>query len=380
MHQPAGWSETKASGINRDSWMAIFQNLMGLFKASIGGVLVALVLSPLAILIAKRVGLLDIPGSAPHKKHLLPMPIAGGIVLISGLIVLIFIFQLFDLDFSIFNRDISGLLPAAAIVFLFGLWDDVKGLKVPYKFIGQLLASFFLLAMNVNVHFLASLEVSFVHLSPFIIVVLDWAVSIIWLVGITNAFNFVDSMDGLAVGIAGIAFAFFMLMALLSNQNSLAILSAGLMGICIGLYAFNITPARLFLGDSGAQTLGFILAAVAMIYTPLGLPQSSSWFIPVLLLGVPIFDVTLVILSRILRHKPVFVADRTHTYHRLVGLGLDPYRAVLTIQIITILLGLLAFLSESLSPMRATLLFFTVVLAGILLLIIFLRMKIHSDE
>lgn len=360
--------------------MTMFQNLMGLFKASIAGVLVALVLSPLAILITKRVGLLDIPGSAPHKKHLKPTPKAGGIALILSIIVLFLIIQLFDHDFSIFDKNISALLAAAGIIFLFGLWDDVKGLKVPYKLIGQILASVFLIAVNVHVHFLASLDRDVIHLSGITITLLDWGVTILWFVGITNALNFVDSMDGLAVGIAGIALAFFMLMALLSNQNILAIFSAGLMGICIGLYAFNIAPARLFLGDSGAQTLGFILAAVGMIYTPLDLPQGSTWFVPIIMLGVPIFDATLVVISRILRHKPVFLADRTHTYHRLVGLGLDPNRAVLTIQIMTILLGLLAFLAESLSPIRATLIFFTVLLAGVILLIIFLRMKIQYDE
>jgi hypothetical protein len=97
-------------------------------------------------------------------------------------------------------------------------------------------------------------------------------------------------------------------------------------------------------------------------------------------LGVPIFDATLVVISRILRRKSVFLADRTHTYHRLVSLGLDPNRAVLIIQIMAILLGLLAFSAESLSPMRATLIFFTVVLAWVILLIIFLRMKIQFDE
>ncbi len=360
--------------------MTIVQNLVGLFKASMGGLLVALVLSPLAILIANRVGLLDIPGSAPHKKHLKPTPKAGGIALILSIIVLILIFKLFDLDFSLFDKNISALLAAAGIIFLFGLWDDVKGLKVPNKLIGQILASVFLIAVNVHVHFLATLDRDVIHLSGITITLLDWVVTILWFVGITNAFNFIDSMDGLAAGIAGIAFAFFMIMALLSNQNTLAIFSAGLMGICIGLYAFNIAPARLFLGDSGAQTLGFILAAVGMIYNPLNHSQASTWFVPILMLGVPIFDTALVVTSRILRHKPVFLADRTHTYHRLVGLGLDPNRAVLIIQITTILLSLLAFLAESLSPLKATLIFFTVVLAGLILLIIFLHMKIQYDE
>ncbi len=178
--------------------------------------------------------------------------------------------------------------------------------------------------------------------------------TILWFVGITNAFNFIDSMDRLAVGIAGIAFAIFM---------TLAIFRAGIMSICIVLYAFNVSSAQLFLGDSGAQILGFILAGVAMIYT-FDRPQASTWFVPIRALGISIFDATMVVASRILRHKPVFLADRTHTYHRLVGLGLDPNRDVLTIQITSILPGLLALLAESSSPIRASLIFFTVALAG----------------
>ncbi len=352
--------------------MAIsFLQLVDLFKAGLGGLIVAIVLSPLAIWIAKRIGLLDIPGSAAHKQHLRPTPMAGGIALVLCLAVLVPIFHLL-------NKDITPLLIAAVIIFLFGLWDDAKGLGAPLKLTGQILASILLIASDVSVHFLEGLSIP--HLHGNVLIVLDWAVTILWFVGITNAFNLIDSMDGLAVGSAGIAFAFFMIMALVAQQTSLAIFSACLLGICIGLYAFNVSPARLFLGDSGAQMLGFTLAAVGMIYTPYNLPQASSWFVPILVLGVPIFDTTLVVSSRLLRHRPVFHADRAHTYHRLVALGLDPYRAVLAIHLATLVLCFLAFIALSLPPLESTLTFFGVVLAGVILLIFLDRQNPQKDQ
>jgi UDP-GlcNAc:undecaprenyl-phosphate GlcNAc-1-phosphate transferase len=178
-------------------------------------------------------------------------------------------------------------------------------------------------------------------------------------------------MDGLAVGIAEISFGFFMIMSLVAQQTTLATFCAIFLGICIGLYFYNITPARFFLGDSGAQTIGFILAAVAMIYTPENMPQGSSWFVPIMVLGVPIFDTTLVVISRIRRHKPVFQADRSHTYHRLVAWGVAPNRAVLIIHLSTLFLNLLAFIALSLLPWLANVIFFTAFLLGIIALIVF---------
>ncbi len=337
-----------------------FLQLVDLFKASLGGIVVAVAFSPLAIWIAKRMGLLDIPGSQAHKQHLRPMPLAGGITLILGMAVLVPVFHLN-------NKDISPLLIALVIIFIFGLWDDAKGLGAPLKLTGQVLASILLIASDVSVHFLEGLSIP--YLRGYMLTVLDWGVTIFWFIGITNAFNLIDSMDGLAVGTAGIAFVFFMIMGLVAQQTYLAIFSACLVGICIGLYVFNISPARLFLGDSGAQMLGFTLAAVGMIYTPHDLPQASSWFVPILVLGVPIFDTTLVVASRLIHHRPVFHADRSHTYHRLVALGLDPNRAVLLIHLTTLVLSFVAFIALSLPPLEATLTFFGVVLSGGLILI-----------
>jgi UDP-GlcNAc:undecaprenyl-phosphate GlcNAc-1-phosphate transferase len=242
---------------------------------------------------------------------------------------------------------------------------------------GQILASIYLIASDVSVHFLEGLSIP--YLRGNMLIVLDWGVTILWFVGITNAFNLVDSMDGLAVGIAGIAFAFLMIMTLVAQQTYLAIFSACLLGICIGLYAFNVSPARLFLGDSGAQTLGFTLAAVAMIYTPHNLPQASSWFVPIFVLGIPIFDTSLVVASRLLYHRPVFHADRNHTYHRLVALGLDSQRAVIAIQMAALVMNFLAFIALSLPPLESTFVFCAVVLVGVILLILLVRKNPQFD-
>jgi UDP-GlcNAc:undecaprenyl-phosphate GlcNAc-1-phosphate transferase len=340
--------------------MAIsFQQIIDLLKANATGMVIALVMGPLAVWLAGRMKLVDIPGSASHKVHEKPTPLAGGLVLALSLAVLFPIFY-------IWMKPFVSILAAAAVIFLFGLWDDARGLTSLQKSIGQVLAAILLIASNVSVRFLENFSNPF--LSQEVITVLNWCLTIFWFVGVTNAFNLIDSMDGLVVGIAGIAFAFFMGMALVAQQVFLAGFSAIFFGICIGLYFFNLSPARLFLGDSGAQTLGFILAAVAMAYTPENLPQGSSWFVPIMVLGIPIFDTTLVVISRLRRRRSIFNADRTHTYHRLVALGLDPNRAVFVIHLTTLALNLLAFIALSLPPLAATLIFCLAVLTGAVLL------------
>jgi UDP-GlcNAc:undecaprenyl-phosphate/decaprenyl-phosphate GlcNAc-1-phosphate transferase len=343
--------------------LSYFQ-LFGLLVVISSGVAAALVFGPLAIWIAKRTGLVDVPGAAAHKHHARPTPLAGGIALALSILALLTIFHLWQSPFS-------NLLAGAAIVFLFGIWDDAKGLSAPQKAIGQVLASVVLIASGIYVKFVGGLSIPF--LSPGLIMVLNWIITIFWLVGVSNAINLIDSMDGLALGVTGIAFTFFMGMTLAAQQSTLAQFCGMFLGVCIGLYIYNISPARLFLGDSGAQTLGFVLAGVAILYTPFDLPQASSWFVPIMVLGIPIFDTTLVVVSRLRHRRPVFQADRSHIYHRLVSLGLDPGRAVLVVHILSLSLNFLAFIALYLVPWQANLVFGLVVMAGIALLVLFER-------
>ena len=164
-----------------------------------------------------------------------------------------------------------------------------------------------------------------------------------------------------------------MLVSIDSQQPELSLLSTILMAACIGLFYYDAPPARFFLGDSGAQFLGFTLAALGIAYNPSGFSRLASWYVPILLVGVPIFDATLVILSRLRRGKPIYQAARDHTYHRLVQLGTPPGHAVAAMHIAAILTGCLAFMALPLPPLWANLVFAAALLAGLAALFLLIR-------
>jgi UDP-GlcNAc:undecaprenyl-phosphate GlcNAc-1-phosphate transferase len=277
---------------------------------------------------------MDIPLREVHKQHLKPIPLAGGIILFITFLTLSlvegFTFQSSFLDF---------LLPFS-IILIFGIWDDFVGLKPIIKLVGQLLAASLLILNGSSVLLFSN---------PFA----NFLISVFWLVGITNAFNFIDSMDGLAVGLATLSAACLMLVTLQSGQFLLTSMSAIVMGSCIVIFFFNSLPAHYFLGDSGAQFLGFFLAAIAMVYAPVGFTPLTSWFVPILLVGVPIFDTVLVVVSRLRRKVPIYRGNLDHTYHRLVRLGLCPNRAMLSMHTSAIFLDCIAFILLNTSPIVA---------------------------
>lgn len=320
-------------------------------------IVVSLSLAPFFIAIANRVGLVDIPGKSAHKLHAHPTPLAGGTVLFASMLLLVTIFGFWDEPF------VRSLCLSTGVIYLFGLWDDARGLSALPKLLGQTLASVFLIFSGVSVHFIESLRPAF--LSADVISWLDTGFTMLWLIGMTNAMNMIDSMDGLSVGLSAIAFVFFLPVTLASGQTHLSAISALLLGVCVGLYFYNITPAKLFLGDSGAQTLGFIVASVAMAYAPVGLHPVTSWFVPILLLSIPIFDTSLVTISRLRRGLPVYKANRDHIYHRLLHLGLSPLRAVMTVHLAAVVIDCLAFVALSLTPLWANVIFGSILLVGV---------------
>lgn len=336
-------------------------SLSYIFEAILLSAVLTAVLAWIGIRLAGRVGLVDQPNSAPHKHHSAPTPLAGGFALYVGLLISAGIMGTFA------DPNVAGAFLAGAVIFLFGLWDDFSRISPLLKLAGQVLAVVILIWSGIRIQVFESPEFFLGGSGPANLY-LDWFLTFLWVIGITNAFNFVDSMDGLAVGLGGMAAAFFMLVTvdsgqlLLSNQNAL------LLGACIGLFLFNSPPARLFLGDSGAQTLGFLLAVIGIAYLPQGANQSSSWLVPIMLLAVPIFDMTLVVVSRLRRRKPIYAAALDHTYHRLVALGWTSNRAVLTMQIVSLLLGCLAFVVLNRQPLVANLIFLAVLVLGVLAL------------
>jgi UDP-GlcNAc:undecaprenyl-phosphate/decaprenyl-phosphate GlcNAc-1-phosphate transferase len=344
--------------------------LIKLATLIITSVLLSLLISPIAILIANKLGLIDHPGSALHKKHDRPTPLAGGIALMISLLLL-------TTFYSMWSQEIINLVVGALVIFIFGILDDAFGFSAIKKFTGQILATGILLYAGISVQFLdKTLGVLGNHILP----ALHIGITLFWVVGITNAFNLTDSMDGLTAGLAAISAGFFTIACAVAGQSQLAYFSALIFGITISLYAINLTPAFSFLGDSGAQTLGFLLAVIGILYTPdrAHAPQGSTWFIPILLVAIPIFDTTLVTISRMRRKKPIFNADLGHTYHRLVKLGIPPGRAVLMIHLVAFLLGTATFIAINTPPLIATLVFFAICLVG-LAGIIYLETKVKVE-
>lgn len=326
----------------------IFQNMLLALA-------VTLILGWISIPLSRRVGLLDLPGSAPHKQHEKPTPLSGGLVLALTLITCAAVFNFLK------NPLLSATFFAVLPVFLVGLWDDIKILSPIIKLLGQLTGSVLLIQQGIFIRVFESPEF-FISGSSQVFVWLDWILTIFWLVGITNAFNLVDSMDGLAVGLGGLAAAFFMLITLDANQTGLAQQSAIIIGACIGLYLYNSPPAKLFLGDSGSQTLGFLLGVLAILYSPISANQSSSWIIPIMILGVPLFDTSLVIYSRWRGRRPIYKANRDHTYHRLLRKGIASQKAVLIMHIGGLILGGIAILILEQPPLVTNTTFFLVLI------------------
>jgi UDP-GlcNAc:undecaprenyl-phosphate GlcNAc-1-phosphate transferase len=334
----------------------VIVRLSDVFPLILVSMVTALVAGPLWIPLARRLGLVDLPGSAPHKTHRNPTPLAGGLVVVTSLAAAYLVLR------PVVTRSVLGILVGAALVAAWGIADDRRNLAPPAKLAMQILAAGVLVVAGIQVHITR-------------LPALDLLLTMVWVVGLTNAFNFVDSMDGLALGLAAVASAFFMLVTIDSGQPELASLAAAILGASAGSLFYNITPARLFLGDSGSQLLGFLLAAMGIGYTPghAGLPQQLTWFTPIIVLGVPIFDATLVVASRVRRREPIYHAGLDHTYHRLIALGLDPSRSVLVMQLAAILLALTAFVAMDAAVWLANAIFGLIVLCGFMAIILLER-------
>jgi UDP-GlcNAc:undecaprenyl-phosphate GlcNAc-1-phosphate transferase len=322
-----------------------------LFTTLLFSLVLALILSPGLIWISVRLGFVDRPGSAAHKQHQTPTPTAGGLVFALSLGLCVVLLQ------PVIIPGVSSILIGVYSITLLGLVDDYSDLPPIVKLAGQLLIVSVVILLNIQIHITR-------------IVWLDILLSYLWMVGIINAFNFVDSMDGLASGLAGIAAAFFMLATRDAQQPHLAVLAAAILGAMIGSFIYLAPPAKMFLGDSGSQALGMALATLGITYTPAqaGLPQGLTWFIPILVLGIPIFDMVLVVISRVRRREPVYLANTDHLYHRIVIAGVQSTRAVAIMQVVAIVLNLAAFIALGTSVLIANTLFVSLCIAGIVCL------------
>lgn len=348
-------------------------NYFDLCLLILSSIIVGLIMTRISLWIAKKLEIIDYPGRSVHNIHKKPIPRAGGIAILLSLSVLVIANRLWS------HPEVIKILLPSLVVFTFGLWDDKHGMKALTKLIGQLLAVTVLVLFDVRVEFLEKQDF-FIHLDSNLAYWADVCITYFWMVGITNAINIVDSMDGIGIGLTQIYSAFFLFLSMISDQVSLIYLSAIIFGLSWGVSFFNRRPAKIFLGDSGTQSLGFILAAIAILYSPKTDIQSSSWFTPIIFFSIPIIDTTLVTISRTLRGKPFYKAGLDHTFHRMVALGWDQNRSVSLIHLISIIMCFVSICVIYVPPLSANLFFLGWVLLAALFLFILEKNYIETKS
>jgi UDP-GlcNAc:undecaprenyl-phosphate GlcNAc-1-phosphate transferase len=292
--------------------------------------------------VALHYGLVDHPG--PRKVHLTPIPLLGGIAIYFGFILAI----LATLHHES-RQQIASIVVGATLVVAVGFLDDRGLLHHQVKlFVGMPLAALILLASGIRAQL-------FSRFIPGIAgVILDGCFTVFWVVGITAAFSILDHMDGLCAGIAAVAAAFFTLAAVLNGQTMVRTLGAAVLGAALGFLRWNFNPAKIFMGDGGAMLLGFLMAALGLKIRPEWGGFPAGWLVPILILGVPIFDTSLVSISRARRGLLPFTSPgKDHTAHRLSNLGLGHRGGVLTLYCLGTLYGSLALLVPHLSQAAA---------------------------
>ncbi len=319
----------------------------------------ALTLTPLVRALARRWGAVALPhGDRWHKT---PTAHLGGIAIFAAVVVT----SLLTLTLTI---QTLTLLAGSTFLFLVGLVDDLWTLKPYQKLLGQLLGAPVLLAVGL-----------YLPWTPWLLV--NWAITLFWVVGITNALNLLDNMDGLASGIAAIAAVFLGVNCLANGQEMEAMLLGVLAAALVGFLVYNSHPASIFMGDCGSLFIGYFLAGAALLNPVDG--QSRSLLpvlaVPVLVLFIPIFDVCLVTVTRKLARRPVSQGGRDHTSHRLVKLGLSEPRAVLLLYALTVASGVVALVTREASPIVGVPLVVGFALALTLLGIYLARVKVYAE-
>ncbi len=328
-----------------------------LFLSSFG---LSLFLTPVIRNLALRYNIVAIPRDDRwHKK---PTAVLGGASIYLVFMITFLIFR------PIFNYQIIGFLIAGSFIFGFGLLDDIIHLKPQIKLLGQIIAACIAVYFGILPKF---------NNDPLLLIVF----AIIWIIGVTNAFNLLDNMDGLSCGVAAIAFIFIFISTVLLRGDGIGLLSLTLAGASLGFLPYNFNPAKIFMGDSGSMFLGFSLACISLMGEPIHIPNLiATLAIPVLILAVPIFDTTLVTLVRILRGRSILEGGKDHISHRLVSLGLSERRAVLLLYFLSIIFGLIALLYSKIDIILVTLLS-TLTLVVLLFFGIFLaEIKTYKDS
>ncbi|AWZ49310.1 undecaprenyl-phosphate alpha-N-acetylglucosaminyl 1-phosphate transferase [Clostridiaceae bacterium 14S0207] len=304
---------------------------------------VSLISTPIVRKLAIKANAIDIPKDE-RRVHKKPIPLLGGLAIYVSFIIGV-IFQKTPLRTSEI-----GIILGATIILIGGVWDDVKELKPVYKLLFQLAGTIVLIIFGINISLITN---PFTSKELFLNVgFLSIPLTILWIIGVTNAFNLIDGLDGLSAGIGFIASATLFVISIMNNRYETAIMTAILGGALLGFIPYNFNPASIFMGDAGSQLIGFLLAAISIK----GAIKSATAFslaVPILAFGLPIYDTIFAMIRRKINGKPMMQGDKGHLHHRLLRMGLSQKQAVLIMYLISFILGVVSVIAMKMSSQRS---------------------------
>lgn len=309
---------------------------------------------PIAKIVAGKIGAIDVPRDA-RRMHKKATPRLGGIAVFFGFLVSL-------LCFCGITKDLIAVLIGAIIIVVLGIIDDSRGLSAKVKFCVQILAALVVVfggGIRIEVFTNPNLfsDLTVLQLS-------DWVsipFTILWIVAITNAVNLIDGLDGLAAGISSIAAVSLVFVAIMVGEERIALIALIIAGACFGFLPFNFNPATIFLGDTGSTFLGYMLAVLS-VQGGFKSYAVITFAVPLLILGLPIFDTSFAILRRLFTGKGIMTPDRGHIHHRLVDMGFSQKQTVFILYAISGVLGLTAVVLAESGALRALVLLICVLI------------------
>ncbi len=307
---------------------------------------------PIVKLLAMQIGAVDKPSA--RKVHQKTMPRMGGLAIYGA-------FWIVTFTFLVSSKPMQGFFLGATLLIFVGIVDDITDMPAKLKLLGQIFAACIVTLGGIRIEFVTGFfQSSMIHLEW-----LSVPVTVIWIVGIVNAVNLIDGLDGLAAGVSGISATTLAVVSMINGDGDTAILCFILAGACVGFLVYNFHPASIFMGDTGSMFLGYTLAILSIMGTAKGVTFVSV-FIPILVLGIPIFDTLFAIVRRMMANKPIFEADKAHLHHCLLARGLSHRSTVLFIYGISVGLSICALIVNELTSAQS----FLVMVAAITILLV----------
>ena len=343
--------------------------------ALLAALVVSFLMTPVVKTFAYKVGAVDVPKDG-RRMHKVPIPRLGGLAIFIGFMVSVLI-----LGGVRGNGQMQSILLGSVIIVVLGVVDDICPLPAGLKFVVQIAAALIPALNGVVIQAFSNPNI-FSDSLYWVLGPLSVPFTVLWIVAITNAVNLIDGLDGLANGVSAISATTMLVIALLASEAQVAIVMAALVGACVGFMPYNLNPAKMFMGDTGATFLGYILATMS-IQGLFKFYAIISFAVPFLILGLPIFDTVFAFTRRIAHGQSPMHADRGHIHHRLIDMGLNQKQAVATLYVISAMLGLSAVVLTTGGEQKAMLFFLALcIVAAVAARVVFpkeIREELHEE-